>query len=124
MAVFKTKAFDRFARKVRLRDDALIETAADVVAGKVDADLDGGVFKQRVASKHEGKSGGLRTVVLFRRRSHVFFVFGFAKSDRANITGEELIAFRWLANEYLTLSLLQLTIAVRSGEMFEVTTDD
>ena len=124
MAVFKTKAFNRFARKENIGDAILLETAAAVVAGRVDADLGGGVFKQRIARPGEGKSGGIRTLVLFRRGWHVFFAYGFAKSARANISGDELTAFRRLADEYLLLDSQQLTIAARGGEIIEVTARD
>ncbi len=71
-------------------------------AGRVDADLGGGVIKQRIARKGGGKSGGVRAILLFRRGSHVFFVFGFPKSERANISKDELAAFRKLADILLT----------------------
>jgi hypothetical protein len=86
MRVFKTKSFNRFARKEGLEDAPLLEAAKNAVAGRVDADLGGGVIKQRIARKGGGKSGGFRTILLFRSGSHIFFVFGFAKSERANIS--------------------------------------
>jgi hypothetical protein len=90
MRVFMTKPAARFARKERITAAALLRAAADIVAGRIDADLGGGVVKQRVARAGAGKSGGYRTVVVFRAGSHVFFVYGFAKSSRANISGSEL----------------------------------
>ena len=61
MKVFKTKSFGRFARKKGLEDALLLKAAADAAAGRIDADLGGGVIKQRVARKGGGKSGGFRT---------------------------------------------------------------
>lgn len=40
------------------------------------------------------KSGGFRSIVLFRKEDSAFFVFGFAKRDRDNIGKDELKAFR------------------------------
>ncbi|MCY3994976.1 MAG: type II toxin-antitoxin system RelE/ParE family toxin, partial [Rhodobacter sp.] len=33
----------------------------------IDADLGGGVIKQRIARRGGGRSGGFRTILLFRR---------------------------------------------------------
>ena len=79
MRVFKTKAFDRFARRERITDDALREAAHRADHGEIDADLGGGVIKQRIARSGEGKSGGFRTIILFRRKGRAFFVYGFSK---------------------------------------------
>jgi hypothetical protein len=49
----------------------------------LDADLGGGVIKQRIARKGGGKSGGFRALILLRAGERAFFVHGFAKSDRS-----------------------------------------
>ena len=56
-------------------------------------DLGGGVIKQRLARQGQGKSGGFRSIVLFRSGTTAFFVYGFAKNDRDNIDRQELKAF-------------------------------
>ena len=52
--------------------------------------IGGGVIKQRIARKRGGRSGGFRTIVLFRRGALSFFVYGFAKGDRENLRRDEL----------------------------------
>ena len=111
MRVFKTKSFNRFARREGLEDSPLLEAAADAVAGRVDADLGGGVLKQRIARRGGGKSGGFRTILLFRKSSHVL----------ANISKDELAAFRKLADNLLTLGPEHLRSAVEAGELIEAT---
>ncbi len=86
----------------------------------VDADLGGGVIKQRIARKGGGRSGGFRTVVLFRRGELAFFVYGFTKSDRENLRPDELAAFRLLADEYLELNESGLAAAQSVGAIIEV----
>ena len=103
MQTFKTKAFSRFANREGLTDSALSEAIQRAEKGLVDADLGGGVIKQRIARKGGGRSGGFRTIVLFRRGELAFFVYGFAKSDRGNLRPDELATFRLLADEYLAL---------------------
>jgi hypothetical protein len=78
-------------------DASLCEAIRNADQGLVDADLGGGVIKQRIARSGGGKSGGFRTIILFRARSRAFFVHGFAKNDRDNIDDKELAAFKMLA---------------------------
>jgi len=49
MSVYHTKEFARFSRKERVSTKALLQAAADVAQGHFNADLGGGVFKQRIA---------------------------------------------------------------------------
>ena len=123
MSVYVTKEFRRFARKAGLADAKLLEAAHDVVAGRYDADLGGGVFKQRVAREGGGKSGGFRTIILFRVGSHSFFAHGFAKSDKANVSAKELKALKRLADVLLGFSDEQIVAAQAAGELIEVESD-
>ena len=111
LQTFKTKAFARFADREGLEDASLCEAVRRARRGLIDADLGGGVIKQRIARKGGGRSGGFRTIVLFRRRELAFFVYGFAKSDRENLRWNELETFRLLADEYLALDRKGLAAA-------------
>ena len=82
--------FARFQRRQRIADEALARAAQDADSGLVDANLGGGLIKQRLARKGEGKSGGYRTVIAFRRGDRAVFLYGFAKSDRENIDDDEV----------------------------------
>ncbi len=112
MRVFKTKVFSRFSRKAGLDDAALCKAVADADRGLVDADLGGGVIKQRIARRGSGKSGGFRAVILYRRNTRAFFVYGFAKSDRANISQDELAALKELATEMLAYDEAEIMTAI------------
>ena len=124
MKTFKTKAFARFADREGIDDPALCEAMDRVQSGVVDANLGGGVFKQRIARKGGGRSGGYRTIVLFRQGELAFFVYGFAKSDRENLRRDELEAFRCLADEYLALNRVGVAAAQEVGAIIEVKCDD
>jgi len=124
MTVFVTKEFARFARRSRLSADRLLQATAEVMDGRYDADLGGGVFNQRVAREGGGKSGGFRTIVVFRIGDHGFFVHGFAKSDKANVWAKELKALKQLAGVLLGFSDEELCRAQGTGELVEVVTDD
>ena len=124
MQTFKTKAFARFADREGVEDAALCEAVRRARDGLIDADLGGGVIKQRVARKGGGRSGGFRTIVLFRRGTLAFFVYGFAKSDRENLRRDELETYRLLADGYLALDAAGLAAAQAVGAIVEVECDD
>ena len=124
MHTFKTRAFARFAGREGVDDSALCEAVDRARRGLVDADLGGGVLKQRIARKGGGRSGGFRAIVLFRRGDLAFFVYGFAKSGRENLRRDELATFRRLADEYLALDRVGLVVAQATGAIIEVKSDD
>jgi hypothetical protein len=62
MRVFKNKWFSRWARSEDISDAVLLNAATEIVAGKVEADLGGYLFKKRLAQPDKGKRGGYRTI--------------------------------------------------------------
>lgn len=124
MTVLMTKTFARFARKADLENVSLAKAAADVAAGEYDADLGGHVYKQRVARTGGGKSGGFRTIILFKVGGHSFFAHGFAKNEKANVTAKELKALKKLAEVLLALSDADIDKGIAAGEFVKVEDDD
>ena len=124
MTVLMTKVFARFARKASLADASLAKAAADVAAGEFDADLGGHVYKQRVARSGGGKSGGFRTIILFKVGGHSFFAHGFAKSEKANVTAKELKALKKLAEVLLAMSEADIDKGIAAGEFVKVEDGD
>ena len=114
------KPFARFRGKAGIGDAALREAVGRASRGMVDANLGGGVIKQRIARAGGGRSGGFRTIILFRKDSRAFFVHGFAKSERDNIRDDELAAFKSLAAVMLEYCDLELAVAVSNGTLQEV----
>jgi hypothetical protein len=94
MRVYKIKGFARFQRGECIADRALVEALLAAERGLVDADLGGGLIEQRVARPGQGKSGGFRTLIAYRRGERAVFLFGFAKNERANIDDDELEEWR------------------------------
>ena len=88
--VFKTKAFARFARQQSISDGSLCEAIRRAERGLIDAELGGGVIKQRVARPGQGRSGGYRVLAAYRVKVRSVFLFGFAKSERENVNDDEL----------------------------------
>ena len=92
--------------------------------GLIDADLGGGVVKQRLARPGQGRSRGVRAILAFRRGEQAFFVHGFAKNDRANLRRTELRAVRALADELSGLDEAALDAMLANGTISEVICDD
>jgi len=123
MRVFKTRDFARFARKEGIDDARLCEAIERAERGVIDADLGGGVIKQRVARPGKGRSGGFRTLIAYRTEARAVFIYGFAKSAKDNVTAAELAALRRLATEYLGYNLKQVDTHLKDGAWTEVMCD-
>jgi hypothetical protein len=101
LRVFKTKWLGRFARRERITDASLLEAIERAERGIIDADLGGGLIKQRVARPGQGRSGGYRMIVVYRTKDRAVFLYGFAKSERENIEAADLEDLRLIAADFL-----------------------
>ena len=110
-------------RKKELTDDALCAAVLEMVEGLIDAELGGGVVKKRIGISGRGKRGGARTLFATNKSSRWFFVYGFEKSDRANISSDELEALQALASNLLALSGKELSQAVEDTTFEEICHD-
>ena len=124
MKVFKNAWFSRFARKENIRASALLDAIERAEKGQIDADLGGGVIKQRIARPGESKSKGYRSIILFRKDEKAFFVYGFSKSELGNIRADEEDQFKKMARHVLALTDAQLGTLVLNGQFEEVAQDD
>lgn len=106
--------------KADVTDTALIGAIQEMELGLVDADLGGYLFKKRVALQGRGKRGGARTIVASKIQGHWFFLYGFLKHERDNISNIELNALQGLAKQLLELSDAQLKKALLANEIIEV----
>ena len=120
MRIFKNRWFQRFAQKAGIADVLLREAVGRAEKGLIDADLGGGVIKQRIARPGQGRSRGYRTIVLFRRGARAFFVYGFAKSQQANINDDEQEQFKEAAKIVLAMTEAQLAVRLDRGDFVEV----
>ena len=122
--IFKLKAFARFQLRERIADKALAKAIDNAEAGIIDADLGGGIIKQRVARPGQGKSGGFRTVIAYRHGVRAVYLFGFAKSERANLDDHELAYWQQIGRDFLALNEKVLEVALAADELSEVKDGD
>lgn len=120
MRVYKNKWFHRFTRRERIADEQLCEAVGRAERGLIDADLGGGLIKQRVARPGAGKSGGYRTLLFFRLGDRSVFAFGFAKNDQGNIDAEDEADLKKAAKLTLGFTQEDMDRLIEAGAMIEV----
>lgn len=120
--VFKNRWFDRWARRERIADKALLDAAKEIATGKVEADLGGCLFKKRLARPGEGKRGGYRTVVGYKTAEpqRLIFLYAFSKNVKENISVKEEAALTLVAKAFISASDEQVEELLLSGSVVEV----
>ena len=118
--ILKTRNFARWARKTGLADSLMDQAVLEMGRGLLEADLGGGILKKRIALPGRGKRGSIRTLLATNRNDRWFFVFGFEKNKRANISDNELESLKKLAKHLLGLTAAQITTAIEEGALMEV----
>ncbi len=124
MRIFTTKWLARFARRERITDESLREAIERAERGLVDADLGGGVIKQRVARSGQGRSGGYRMLVAYRAGARAVFLYGFAKNERENIGSDELLTLREIGAAWLAADAARIAQALKDEALQEVADDE
>ena len=118
--VFRTKTFTRWMRKTGLTDAALCAAVSEMSEGLIDADLGGSVLKKRISLPGQGKRGGARTLVATKMADRWFYLYGFSKNERVNISQDELRVLQEIAKDLLGFDERQLATALSSGEIVEI----
>jgi len=103
MLKLKTKWFNKWAKKNAVSDNNLLKTINNLSNNLGTVELGGGLYKIRTPKIGQGKSGGFRTIVVFKEDEIVVFVYGFAKTDKDNLDKEELKYFKILAKDLLNI---------------------
>ncbi|MEI9886632.1 MAG: type II toxin-antitoxin system RelE/ParE family toxin [Rhizomicrobium sp.] len=120
MRIFKTKWFVRYARRERIADAALLEAIGRAEKGLVDADIGGGLIKQRIARPGRGRSGGYRVLIAVCWEDRAIFLYGFAKSERDNIKDDELEFLKKVGAGWLAADSSGLERAIEIDELQEI----
>ena len=124
MRLFKTKWFMRYARQERIEDHNLCDAIERAERGLVDADLGGGIIKQRVARAGQGRSSGFRLLIGYRSGNLAVFLYGFAKNERDNITPDDLDTLREIGAAWIDAKKEHLEKAIKDGVLTEVSYDN
>jgi hypothetical protein len=121
MRILKTKKFAKDAESEGLTDAALKAAIEEFKNGLIDATLGGNLYKKRVAVGSKGKSGGLRTILVYKAGDKkLFCVYLFSKDQKDNISKTELKAFKALADFLLGLDEAEIKKSIESTIFIEV----
>ncbi len=124
MRIYITKIFRRFQRKENLADAALRQAVTRTEAGLVDADLGRGLIKQRVARPGGGRRGGYRTIIAYRSGTRAVFIYGFAKSERDNVSAADLQDMAHTGALILGLDVRGIEKMIAGDELWEIECDE
>ncbi len=122
--IYANRWFAKFAAKEKISDSTLSDAVHRAENGLIDADLGSGLIKQRIARQGGGKSGGYRSILVFRSGERAIFVFAFAKSTKASLSAAELKVYCKAASIMLELSEEQIEAEVEAGRLVEVKDDE
>jgi len=78
------------------------------------------LYKKRIAIPGKGKRGSTRTLIAFKKGDCAFFIFGFDKGTRSNITDKEEHALKIFGNTLLSWSEKELNKRIKIGELLEI----
>jgi hypothetical protein len=120
MKKLMTKHFAKWAKKQNIPNTELANALNEVENGIYEAKLGGHIIKKRIRFQGRGKSGSGRTIICYKHADRSFFVHGFAKNEKSNLSSKELHAFKELAKVLLSISNKKLKIAIKNGNFIEV----
>lgn len=120
MRIFVIKEFSKQAKGCDLTDELLCNAVDEIDLGLIDADLGGHLLKKRIATKGRGKSGSVRTLVTFSKGNRTIFMYGFEKSERANISQKEKKMLQELGKFYISLTDEELGSRLKSRALREI----
>jgi len=66
----------------------------------------------------------IRTILAFKHEEKAFFIYGFAKNERANIKPDELKALKRYAKQLLKYNEQALKTMVKKGKIIEVNSNE
>lgn len=117
---FKTRPFTRWMRKTQLTDENLRGSVKEMSEGLIDADLGGGLVKKRIGLSGRGKSGGARTIVATNKGDRWFFLYGFEKTEKSNISQQDADDLKLIGSKYLKLDEAALAAAIADEHLQEI----
>jgi len=120
MYKLKTKWFNKWSSGNNLSDSDLENAIIDFIDNKGVSNLGGNLYKIRVSREHEGKSGGYRTFIAYRKDEMAIFLFAFAKNEKENLMKSELSALKKLAGDYTNLDPEELKRQIKLGNLVEL----
>lgn len=120
MKCYKHRDFCLWAKFEKLTDTVLVKAVDEINNGLYEAALGSGLYKKRIAIPGKGKRSGYRTLLAFKHDKIAFFIYGFAKNEKANLSELEEKRCRGLAKILLGLNHRQISELLSTGKLVEL----
>jgi hypothetical protein len=118
--VLKTKTFTKWMGKCKIQDCDLLRAIDEMEQGLIDADLGFNTYKKRIGLTGTGKRSGARVIVATQLIKRWFFIYGFAKNEKSNVSRNELAYLQEVSKRLLNLTDGEIDLAIKSNELREI----
>ena len=115
-----TKTFSKWAKKQNILNAELENALQEVENGIYEASLGGHIIKKRIRFPNKGKRGSGRVILCYKYEDKAFFIHGFAKNEKSNLSPKELHALKEFGKVLLALSNDKIKTAIINGDLIEV----
>ncbi len=120
MKIYKYRIFYQWATAEGLTDELLKAAVSEITNGLYEANLGSGLYKKRIAQPGKGKRGSYRTVLAFKKEQQAFFIYGFAKNVKSDMSESEKRLYRQLAKDLLNASASDIQRFLAMNRLIEV----
>src|SRR5574344_618196 len=118
MNAFESRWFKRWSKKNGLKKADLLDALERTINGSGVVNLGGNIYKIRVAKNGQGRSGGFRTILIFKKGKRSLFIYGFEKNDQDNIDKGTLTDYKKYATTFLDYTDTDINRLVDNGTIF------
>lgn len=119
----KTKTFTKWMGKCKIQDRDLLRAIDEMERGLIDADLGFNTYKKRIGLTGIGKRSGARVIVATQFMKRWFFIYGFAKNEKSNVSRDEQAYLQEVSKRLLNLTDREIDVAIKSNELKEIDHD-
>ncbi len=120
LKIYMTKLFKKWLNRQDIEKEILLNAVREVQAGLVEVKLGSFLYKKRIPLFGRGKSSGARTLIAYKKDDKFFFLHGFAKNERSNISKKELNALSEYVNLLMSFNETQINKSINCGELTEI----
>lgn len=120
MRIFKNRPFHKWSEKRGVRDSDIVSAVIEIEDGLIDAFLVGCIYKKRIRLGNKGKRSGARTIIAYQQGDQIFFLHGYAKNAKDDITIGETQVFKELGDFYFNLTEDEIDLAIITKKLYEV----
>jgi hypothetical protein len=115
MNAFESRWFKKWSKKNGLKKVDLLDALKRTINGSGVVNLGGYIYKIRIAKNGQGRSGGFRTILIFKKGKRSLFIYGFEKNDQDKIDKGTLADYKKFAVTFLNYTDDDINRLVNNG---------